>query len=276
MLLTPLALVVLLTPPVPRVSAVPPRRPTVAAPWPRRWGRTGHRLVARLAAERLTPEARDEVRDLLGKSSLASIASWGDEIRSQRPETGNWHYVNIPVIDSTWDARADCPRGCVVEALTRQLTILANRGNSRSERAEALKWVVHLVGDIHMPLHAGDRGDRGGNDVRIIWQGRPTNLHRLWDSQLLDASDRDENAWVSQLGRQIAQRGDLVALAAGTPVDWAMESHDVARDVVYPFLPRSLRLDQRYYDQVHLVLEDRLLRAGVRLSAVLNHVLAGR
>jgi hypothetical protein len=245
-----------------------------AAPF--RWGRTGHRLIARVASEHLSPAAKREVRDLLGRETLASIASWGDEIRSERPETGNWHYVNIPVIDSVWRPTRFCAHGCVVAALDSQLVLLANRDNSRAVRAEALKWVVHLVGDIHMPLHAGDRGDRGGNDVAITWRGHRTNLHRLWDSELIDASGRSENAWVTLIGRQMDRRGDLAALASGTTVDWAMESHDVARDVVYPFVPRSLALDQHYYDQVHLVLEDRLLRASVRLTALLDRVLAGR
>lgn len=249
----------------------------LAAPAAVRWGRTGHRLIARVAMARLSGEARRQVRDLLGRESLAAVSTWADSIRNDRPETSPWHYVNIPVIDSVYRPERYCPGGdCVVAALERQIGVLANRGASKAERAEALKWVVHLVEDIHMPLHAGDRGDRGGNDVQLTFLGRATNLHALWDGGLIDASGRSEEQWVTFLDRQLARRGDLRRIAAGTPETWAMESHDVSRDVVYPFLPRSLVLDRSYYDQVHVVLEDRLLRASVRLASLLERILTGR
>ena len=248
-----------------------------AAPATMRWGATGHRVIARVAMARLSNEAKREVRALLGRESLAAASTWADSIRNDRPATSPWHYVNIPVIDSVYRPGRHCPGGdCVVAALERQIAILADRGARRADRAEALRWVVHLVEDIHMPLHAGDRGDRGGNDVQVTFLGRPTNLHALWDSRLLDASGRDENQWVAFLERQLVRRGDLRAISAGTPEMWAMESHDVSREVVYPFLPRSLELDRRYYDQVHVVLEDRLLRASVRLSGLLDRIFTGR
>ena len=249
----------------------------LAAPAVVRWGRTGHRLIARVAMARLSGEARRQVRDLLGRESLAAVSTWADSIRNDRPETSPWHYVNIPVIDSVYRPERYCPGGdCVVAALERQIGVLANRGASKAERAEALKWVVHLVEDIHMPLHAGDRGDRGGNDVQLTFLGRATNLHALWDGGLIDASGRSEEQWVTFLDRQLARRGDLRQIAEGTPETWAMESHDVSRDVAYPFLPRSLVLDRSYYDQVHVVLEDRLLRASVRLASLLERILTGR
>lgn len=241
-----------------------------------RWGRLGHRVIARVAASQLNDAARREVRFLLGDETLASVSTWADEVRNDRPETANWHYVNIPVTDSVFRRDRYCPDGCVIEALNRQLAILANRSASRSERAEALKWVVHLTEDLHQPLHSGDRGDRGGNDVQITWNGRPSNMHRLWDSEMLEADGRDENAWVTRFEQEIARRGDLVRLRQGTPESWAMEAHDVSRDVVYPFIPPSLALDRQYHDQVRVILEDRMLRASVRLASLLNGVLGGR
>lgn len=247
-----------------------------SAPDALRWGRLGHRVIARVAAAQLNDAAKQQVRYLLGQETLASIASWGDEIRNERPETGNWHYIDIPITDSLYRPERYCPDGCVIEAVKTQLAILANRSNSRSARAEALKWVVHLVEDLHQPLHVGERGDKGGNDVKITWEGKPSNLHRLWDSQMLESAGLDENAWVTRFEREIAQRGDLLQIRMGTPESWAMESHAVSRDVVYPFLPQSLEVDRHYYDQVHIVLEDRLFRASVRLASVLNGVLGGR
>ncbi|HET9064473.1 MAG TPA: S1/P1 nuclease [Gemmatimonadales bacterium] len=256
---------------VPATSAV-----ATPTPAPFRWGRLGHRVIARVAASQLDKAAKEQVRYLLGNETLASVATWGDEVRKERPETGNWHYIDIPITDSVYRPERYCPDGCVIEALNTQLAILANRGGSRAERAEALKWVVHLVEDLHQPLHVGERGDQGGNDVKLTWQGQPSNLHRLWDSQLLEASGLDENAWVARLEREIAHRGDLLQVRMGTPERWAMESHAVSRDVVYPFLPQSLEVGRQYYEQVHVILEDRLFRASVRLASLLNGVLGGR
>src|SRR5690606_27820481 len=213
--------------------ASPP--PVVApAPLPARWGRVGHRVVARVAAARLSDRARREVRTLLGGQTLAEISTWADEVRNDRPETSTWHYVNIPVTDSVYRADKYCPAsGCVISALEQQLALLRDRRQPHAVRAEALKWVVHLVGDVHQPLHSGDRGDRGGNDV-TVWLGlRRTNLHSLWDSGLIGASGRDEQQLVNHIEQQLRGRTDLAAIARGTPAEWTMEAHDLSRDVAY-------------------------------------------
>lgn len=239
------------------------------------WGQTGHRIIARVAAARLSPEARKTIQQLVPGESLASIATWADSIRQFRPETAPWHYVNIPIWDSIYRPAAVCPTGnCVVAALAQQLAILGDRQQPQSARAEALKWVVHLVGDLHQPLHVGDRGDRGGNDVKLTWQGRPSNLHSIWDSGLLAGTGTSEEQFVVQVTQTLQQRGDLARLTSGSIVDWAIESHDVARDVVYPFLPASLQLDQGYLDKVQLALTDRVVRASARLAVLLERALA--
>src|SRR5690606_18021833 len=176
-----------------------------------RWGGMGHRVIARVAASRLSPATRREVRRLLGNESLAKVSTWADEVRRDRPATAPWHYVNIPIYDSVYRPERVCRDGCVISALEQQLALLADRSLPRTERAEALKWVVHLVGDMHQPMHVGDRGDRGGNDTRITWDTLPGNLHGLWDTGLLLATGLDENALVTMLERRLRQRGDLVA-----------------------------------------------------------------
>lgn len=238
-----------------------------------RWGGMGHRVIARVAASHLSPATRREVRRLLGNESLAKVSTWADEVRRDRPATAPWHYVNIPIYDSVYRPERVCREGCVISALERQLELLADRSLPRNDRAEALKWVVHLVGDMHQPMHVGDRGDRGGNDTRITWDTLPGNLHGLWDTGLLLATGLDENALVTMLERRLRQRGDLVALTSGSVEDWAMESHAASRDVVYGFLPASLALDRSYLVKVRPALEDRLLRASARLAALLERAL---
>ena len=240
----------------------------------RRWGPMGHRIVARVAAARLTRAAAAEVARLLDSGSLASVASWADSVRTRRPETGPWHYVDIPTWEQRYDPIRDCKGGqCVIAALEAKLAILADRKRSNQERGDALRFVVHFVGDMHQPLHAGERADKGGNDVKLSYEGRQTNLHALWDSGLLNATLESEDAFVSAITERLEHRGDLAIITGGSITDWAMESHDVARDVVYSFLPASLAVDHSYLTAVRPVLEDRLLRGGVRLAALLNRAL---
>lgn len=247
--------------------------PTDAGPAPARWGTLGHRTIARSAELQLSGHARRAARRLLSGQSLAEVSIWADQVREQRPATGPWHYVNIPIWESRYRPEF-CPKaGCVIGTLETQQKILADRSASPAERAEALRWVIHLVGDLHAPLHAGDRGDRGGNDLRVELDGRQTNLHAAWDSGLLNVMQRREEELVTTLVHRIERRGDLAQIRAGTITDWAMESHDRARDVVYGLLAPMLTLDIAYRISAALVIEDQLLRASVRLAWLIEQAL---
>jgi hypothetical protein len=244
-----------------------------AAPLPVRWSDAPHRVVARIAESRLGAPARAEARRLLHGASLADVSTWADDIRGRRPNTSNWHYVNIPVTDSVYRAREQCPRGCIIRAYEAQLAILRDPGRSRAERADALRFVVHLVADIHSPMHAGDRGDRGGNDLVVWHRNRRTNLHAFWDSGLLRAASLDERALQRRVEDRIRSATNLDLVSGGSVVEWAIESHGVARDLAYRLLPDDYRIDAAYVDAALPVLEDRLTRAALRLAAVLNHAL---
>lgn len=236
-----------------------------------RWGPLGHRIVAEVAMSRLSPGVADETRRLLGGKTLADVASWADEIRRDQPETAPWHYVNIEVTDSAYDAARDCKAdACIVAALTSEISILSDHARSDADRATALKWVVHLVGDIHQPLHAGERGDRGGNDVRVTFNGKSTTLHALWDSGLLLSYGQSDGEMVREIEDDIAHRSDIEALAATTPEQWANRSHNVARDFVYRSLPASLEITPEYAAAARPIIRERLLRAGIRLAAVVE------
>ena len=171
------------------------------------WGALGHRLVARLAESSLDAQAQAEVARLLrgeADPSLAGIAAWADELRSTDPDLGRrsarWHYVNIDDPGCNFDPQADCRGGnCIVIALEQQAAILADPARSDEERRQALKFVVHFVGDLHQPLHAGRSHDRGGNDYQVNWNGKGSNLHSLWDSGMLNAQRLDEEAWLARL-----------------------------------------------------------------------------
>jgi hypothetical protein len=239
-----------------------------------RWGPLGHRVVAEVAMARITPAVADETRRLLAGQTLADVASWADDVRREQPSTSSWHYVDIEITDSAYVASRDCKENsCIVAALDTQIAILSDRRRSDADRAIALKWVVHLVGDIHQPLHAGERGDRGGNDVRVTFAGRGTNLHAMWDSGLLTSYGETDTDLAHDILGAIAGRRDLDKLVASTPVQWANESHDIARDFVYRRLPTSLDITPEYAAAARPIIQERLLRAGVRLAAVLNTAL---
>jgi nuclease S1 len=241
------------------------------------WGRMGHRASARLAEARLTPVARAAIRDLLEPGeSLADASTWADEHRRDVPESGSWHYVHVPITEPSYDARFCAEAGCIVSKIAEFRRLLADRNAARADRQKALRFLVHLVQDIHQPLHVGDRGDRGGNDLQLQFFGRGSNLHRIWDSGLLEHGHEHEAALFRHLDAtttpELAGRW-----TQGTVVDWANESLASARRAYR--LPRTdaelrpgMRLGREYED-VHLpVARLRVKQSGVRLAAMLNGI----
>jgi hypothetical protein len=239
------------------------------------WGPRGHRIVAQLAEAQLTPQARAATQKLLalrGAHHLDEIANWADDLRDTDPalfrRTKRLHFVNFHSRDCLYDPPRDCRNGeCAVAAIEKYSTILANRRNPAAERAEALAFVVHFVGDIHQPLHADYRHDAGGNDYQVRWRGHGSNLHRVWDSLMLDSAHLTVHQWTDRLE---AQRAPIAT--GGTPAQWAEESCRIDRDDgVYP---ASRRIDAAYVDRELPVAEQRLRQAGARLAALLNRDLA--
>ena len=239
------------------------------------WGPRGHRIVANLAEARLTPQAWAAAQKLLalrGAHHLGEVANWADDLRDTDPalfrRTKRLHFVNFHSRDCIYDPPRDCRNGeCVVAAIDKYSAILANRANGPAERAEALAFVVHFVGDVHQPLHADYRHDAGGNDFQVRWRSRGTNLHRVWDSLMLDSTHLSAAQFTDRL---TAQRTHIAT--GGTPARWAEESCRIDRDGgVYP---RSRFIDQAYVQRELPIAERRLRQAGARLAELLNRDLA--
>ncbi len=240
------------------------------------WGPEGHIVIATIANARLTPAARAAVRQLLGRHSLASVANFADQIRPQRPETANWHFVDIPKDETNYDPGRDCqpsPKGdCVIAAIARAETALKDRSLPRKQRAEALKFLVHFVGDLHQPLHCSDNHDRGGNDVNVSFLGRPSNLHRVWDSGIIGEVNLPPADYAAQLDSWLDSQ-DTSALEKGTTVDWALQAHKLAKDDAYK-IPDNHQLDVSYVDENDPIVDQQLAVAGLRLAKVLNDTFA--
>jgi hypothetical protein len=260
------------------------------------WGTQGHRLIALVAADRLSPVARQNVAWLLDGQSLADVANWADRYRDDATQTGRWHYVDIPLSAAAYDRDRDCPmqpdadkgsradkwRDCAVDRILDNEERLGSVSLDRADRALALKFVVHLVGDLHQPMHGIDEA-RGGNDIHVIQFGsatcgrdfqtnqpRPCNLHGTWDSALIAHRQLDDQQYLQLLSRKITQN-HWDATAEGAPADWALESHDLAKAAM---LPEQGAVDEAYYKVQIEVVERRLAVGGIRLAAVLNRILA--
>jgi hypothetical protein len=240
------------------------------------WWAEGHQIVAAIAAQRLNPKAKAAVAAILPPGqTLESIAPWADEIRKERKETGSWHYIDIPTGAARGDWSKYCPEeGCVATAIPKMEKILQDATASREQRDEALRFLVHFIGDMHQPLHAGERQDHGGNLVKVSFEGQPLNLHAAWDGKLLEAWFKLDPEARMKL-REGAPADERAALAAGSLDDWLWQSQAAARDAVYAPLDRCkcTTLDQAYLEQAIPVLRLQLLRAGERLGRVLNETL---
>ena len=250
------------------------------------WGPLGHRIAGLLAERELCPAARTEVESLGGGESLAELGLWADTIRDepQWRQSGPWHYMNIADLPSgatPADARAAIdrfrhpPEGDVLEALARFEKALADRGKSRAERGDALRFVVHFVVDLHQPLHVGRAEDRGGNDVDVQVDDKVVNLHRFWDTDVLARSHLGPEAYAKRLGPSVA--ATPAARAHDPPEAWAAESL-LLRPTVYSFhvVPRGPAfLDDDYLRGAQRVAEQQLVLAAARLAATLNATFCG-
>lgn len=261
----------------------------VGAPHVSAWGVVGHRVVARIAWARMTPAARAAATTLLpgGQDTFVVASTWADEVRSERPETYNWHFVDIPYAETHYSAERDCPAtdkgDCVIQEIARARADLADATRTSVERAEALKFLIHFVGDLHQPLHAIDNHDRGGNDVKVLAlrgdEGRNTNLHAVWDTGLINLSDETEAARAERLLSRTLDihPGDLDL----DPIKWAEQSHATAVRATYKYPSFSptgpgaelITLDADYRTRAIAAIDYQLSLGGYRLAVMLNDVL---
>ncbi len=245
------------------------------------WGPLGHRIVADLAAAQLDAAARAQVALLLQSEhadSLADIANWADQLRDDPAQaalgkaTAPLHYVNMHG-SCTYKPALDCPDGrCVVAAITHYAAILGDRSLPLDQRAQALNFVVHFVGDVHQPLHAGYKQDKGGNDYQVQFEGKPSNLHRVWDSWLLSTRHLDARQYAALLERQgPVQLPAPIAPLDDAPAQWAEQSCRVVMDGgVYP---QGHVISAAYIARERPLAEQQLRLAGARLAVLLNQVL---
>lgn len=234
-----------------------------------RWGQIGHRTAGHIAEQYLTEKAAAEVERVLGNESLAEVSTWMDEVRSDGgyDHMAPWHYVTIPE-GETYETVEKNPDGDIIWAIQKVVKELKEGGLSAKQEAENLKVLVHLVGDLHQPLHVGNGTDRGGNEVRLQWFRSNSNLHRVWDSEMID----DKQLSFTELSGFINHptQQEIKEWQSTSVLDWAYESQALLPQVYD--MPADKELSYEYAYNNWDTVEIRLLKAGVRMAGLINEI----
>lgn len=234
-----------------------------------RWGQIGHRAIGDVAEQHLSEKAATEVKRVLGDESLAKVSTWMDEIRSDDSydylET--WHYVTIPE-GETYDSSEKEERGDIIKGIRTTVEELKSGNLSPEKEAEYLKILVHLVGDIHQPMHVGSKDDRGGNNVRLEWFWENSNLHRVWDSGMINQKQLSFTELADFVNHPTKK--EIAQWQNSTVIDWANESQKLLPQAYD--IPSDKKLSYVYSYKNWETVELRLLQAGVRLAGVLNEI----
>jgi hypothetical protein len=234
------------------------------------WGKTGHRVVSKLAQQYLTTKAQKEIDILLDGASLVSISTYGDEIKSNpkykalRP----WHYINLPLDESYANAKKN-PKGDVVMAIKKCIAKVKDQNEPKNERAFYFKLLVHFIGDLHQPMHVGRKEDRGGNSIRLQWFGKTSNLHRLWDSHLIDSHGMNATQLLGDL-EELSPK--LIKEIQNQSLEqWVNESQALAK-IIYENTTSNSKLGEEYQSRYMPLLKIQLQRGGLRLAGQLNEI----
>ncbi len=232
------------------------------------WGATGHRATGYIAEQYLSGKARKKIRQILGHQSLAIASTWMDEIKSDSTYdyANNWHWTTIPDGKRYIDVESN-PDGKIIMMIEKITQDLKGGKLTQAQELEFLKMLIHLVGDIHQPLHVGKPGDQGGNQVKVKWFRSDSNLHRVWDSDMIEGTQLSYTELAESLGKP--DKITIKKWQAATVRDWAMESMSY-RPKVYDIGNGSLGYQYSY--KYLPIAKERMLQAGVRLAGVLNAI----
>ncbi|RDC66083.1 S1/P1 nuclease [Adhaeribacter pallidiroseus] len=233
------------------------------------YGQTGHRVVGLVAEQHLSKKARKKVLQILANNSLAEVANYMDDVKSDHAydHTHDWHWVTIP--DSLkYEQTQKNPHGDVIMKIEEMVQSLKSGKLTAAQEQENLKFLVHLVGDLHQPLHVGSKDDMGGNNVKLQWFGQNSNLHRVWDSDIIEGKDLSYTELTAFLGEP--DKAQIKNWQSTNVRAWATEMM-IYRPQVYA-IPADGKLGYRYsYDNFNTI-QKLLLQGGIRLAGLLNEI----
>ncbi|SFT05942.1 S1/P1 Nuclease [Zhouia amylolytica] len=235
------------------------------------WGSTGHRVVGEVATEYLKGSTKRKLNLLLDSQSLALVSTFGDDIKSDKryKEFNPWHYVNIPS-GGLYDSHDASAHGDIIQGIEKCIAVIQQKEATKDDKAFYLKMLVHLIGDLHQPLHVGRAEDKGGNDIQVRWFNKGTNLHRVWDSDMINHYKMSYSELAENLPK--LSRKERKAIEEGTILDWTYESQKLA-DKVYATADSGAKLGYGYMYENFSQVRYQLLKGGIRLAKVLNAIL---
>jgi hypothetical protein len=234
------------------------------------WGLTGHRVIGQLAEWHLNKKAKKEITKILENESLAMASNWMDDVKSDRnyDHLNTWHYLTIEDGKSYESARQEAG-GDAFEKTIMIIELLKKGGLSDKREKEYVRMLIHLVGDLHQPLHVGRGDDRGGNDIQVTFFNQNTNLHRVWDSQIIDGKLLSFTEMAEHLNRK-TNTATIKRLQSDGIKQWLRDAMELRR-VIYD-LPEDKRLSYPYVYKTFPLIENQLLAGGVRLAGILNEI----
>jgi hypothetical protein len=233
------------------------------------WGRIGHMTVGRIAENHVSAESRKKIAEILGTDTLAQVSNWADEIKSD-PKwryTAGWHYANMEEGQDYKTSKKNS-HGDILRAISLSLRVLKDSKATVVNKQCALKWLVHLMGDLHQPMHMGYASDKGGNNFKVRWLNRPTSLHEVWDDNLIELQKLSFSEYATFIDH--ADKTTSSDFMKGDILSWAMEGRSfLAGAYDYPKGPYAAFA----YSYAHLGdMNAQLLKAGVRLAGLLDEV----
>lgn len=235
------------------------------------WGQKGHDVTCAIARKHLTKKAQKQIGEILDGKSIVYWANWMDNASHtpQYKHTSTWHYKNIDA-DETYENAELNDKGDVIRAVNEQVAALKSGKLSKEEKALSLKFLVHLMGDMHCPMHMGHKSDRGGNRWQLTYFGKGTNLHSIWDSGVIESAHKwTYSEWVEQIDTNSKEID--AQMAQGTPESWGKETYEICKKI-YDTTPVGSKLSYDYVSEWTETIETQLLRAGLRLARVLNEI----
>lgn len=236
------------------------------------WGVVGHRTIAKIAENHLSAKAKATVKDLLGTEEMPLTSTFADEIRYSETykKTGPWHYINLPeglnYKGFVAAVKADTSEN-VYNALLKMEKEVKNPKNTKEEKTFALKMIIHLVGDLHQPMHVSRAEDQGGNKIKVKFQGKDTNLHSLWDSALIEYNGKTYTEMATAYDNLSDSK--IKELQADDLTKWLFESYQISNQL-YKEVEENPNLDYTYYPKHSEIYKERIQKAGIRLAGLLN------
>lgn len=239
------------------------------------WGQTGHRIVAEIAENNLTPKAKRKLKKLIGKQKLAYWANWPDNVRNHTEwkHTDTWHYVNIPPQSTQKEFISllkNNDKKSIYSAIQELKTKIKNKKTSHKDKEIYLRFLIHFLGDMMQPMHTGREEDLGGNLIKIQFFKKDTNLHSLWDSGLIDNTKYSYTEFAQVL--DVKNKEEIKQIQSGTLEDWFYDSHQIANQL-YDSVETGKNYSYDYQEKYNPILERQLLYAGLRLAKILNEIL---